>query len=133
MIARTTALFMFILFVLRFEECLGQGRPFYRPAPLRPKQIIPEGPAWPASAEGYAGFSAQQNLRTTSTRRPVSSTTINENRRRAKLGGQNFLKVDDFTLKGRQNEDASWENFGPSVDLRDYPEAEDSRAWLPRF
>lgn len=105
-------LFVVILFAFCCEECEGQGRPFYRPGPWMPKQIIPEGPAWPASVQGYAQNSRRD---TTTTRRPagVSGGIVNS--------------------RGRQRQNgASWE--GQRFDPNDYEEQNpwwtDGSFWL---
>lgn len=46
------------------EEVRCQGKPFYQSRSVL-RQIIPEGPAWPSSLEGYSTFGYQQNGRRT--------------------------------------------------------------------
>lgn len=61
------------LFAFYCGNCSAQGRPFYRPGPYKISQIIPAGPAWPASVQEYSNFNAgnsQRNMKIETTRRP---------------------------------------------------------------
>lgn len=109
MFAKMIALFVFLSVALRCEECLGQaGRPFYRPARLGPQQIIPEGPAWPASVSGYASR----------TRRPDR--------------GQDNIRDDVNSRSQNFQSEERWESAPSKIELRDFENA-NWQPWGARF
>lgn len=128
---KTLALFV-TLFAICCEKCSGQGRPFYGSSHLRTQQIIPEGPAWPASAREYANFNMGNSLRdvsTTSTRKPNSDSQQQTKRRNLNSGRPNkSLK----TAQDRRNR-FTWKNLPSGVQLSDFGGAERNRPWIVGF
>lgn len=106
--------------------------------PLRTQQIIPEGPAWPASAREYTNFKLSNSQRDTS-----STTTITPDKKsqqqtwkrnmsfeRGKTEKNRVLNT--TPLKNRQS-GFFFKSFPSVVKLNDFGGIEKSRQWNIRI
>lgn len=119
---KTIVLFVF-LFAIFCEKCSGQGRPFYR-ASLRTQQIIPEGPAWPASAREYANFTPGNSVRgvsTTTTLKPNGNSQQPTRRTNVNFGRPN-------KAQNKRNR-FSWKMVPSRVEINSFSETVRSRPW----